>query len=125
MGRQVALVEPGYALLLVAAGQRDQTAEVGISLGGLYQERQVGIVLRPRSAKRHLATEEGLDADPPRGLDETHGSIEGIVVGQRQGGDVQVSGSGCQGLRGGDAVEEAVAGVGVKLGVARDGVPPT
>jgi hypothetical protein len=119
MGSEMALVELGLPFLPIAAGQGDEAAEVGVPLGVLYQERQVrALLLVCRSTEGDLAAQDGLDAHLPSPPGKANCPVEGVVVGEGHGRHPEISSTSGQRLRRGDAVEEAVGGMGVELGVA-------
>lgn len=113
MVSEIPFFQAGHPFLLILTGQRDQPTEVGVPFRGFDQEGEVETIF-----EGHLGAQEGLDAHFLCGLRKAHCSVEGVVIREGESGDLQIGRAGRQSLGGGDAVEEAVAGVGVELGVA-------
>ena len=94
VGRQRGLAFGG-----VMAGQRDEGAQVAPAGAILRQQGEVAA-----AGQGQFGAEDGLDARLPGCLDEGHRAIDGVMVGQGQGGQAQGGGALDQGGGGAGAI---------------------
>ena len=101
------------ALLLIAPGQRDQAAQIGVARVVLGQQGEMPAAID----ERDLRAEDGLDPRLPRGPIETRRTIQRIVIGQGQRRHLILGGALHQFFRRRHAVEQGVVRVGVQFDV--------
>src|SRR5207302_10360348 len=92
------------ALQPVEEAGRGQLDEVAIALAGLGQQREM-VALASTSGRTgmvvdeiDLAADDGLDPMAAAGLVELHGSVHHPVIGEAEGGLVELRGAGREGL---------------------------
>ena len=100
--------QPSVAFRPAGQHQQVRSGRIGVLGAGFVGQRQLGA--------EHRAHAQFLG-----GLGEPHHAVEAVVVGQRDGAQIQPDGLLDEFFRGAGAVEEAVGGMGVELGVGDAG----
>ena len=106
--------EGGVAFGGVGLGAADEVSEVVPAVLVFDEEGEVGAALQGE-----LGAEDGVDAVLVGGAQEAGGAVDGVVVGEGQGGHAELGGAAHEVFGVAGAVEEGEVGVGVEFGVGK------
>ncbi|SHT51593.1 Uncharacterised protein [Mycobacteroides abscessus subsp. abscessus] len=119
-GVQVVTEHPFLAAGQMRPGQFPRQPPIPLGPAGQDQQMRPGRVGQLGAgsvAERQFGAENRRHVEFFGGLGETHDTVEPVVIGQGDGPQIQPDGLLHQLLRGAGAIEEAVRGMGVQLGI--------